>query len=184
MFARAPFGLKPLTTVFQLGISTLLGPLLFCRPYIDDIISWGDSFDETLENAKALVQVLTQNNYIINRDKCHFLHTRFEVLGFIVSEHGRRVNTKRFLNSRSWTPPTNAKGIRRYRGTFNHFREFIPLFSRLAAPLEKSRKVRGIFILGPLVRNPSATRFGRMERDIFTVQDQHCLWSRHSQHYS
>jgi hypothetical protein len=75
MFARAPFGLKPLTSVIQRSIFTLLGPLLFCTPYIDDIIGWGDSFDGNLENARALIHVLTRNNFIINRDKCHFLHT-------------------------------------------------------------------------------------------------------------
>ena len=142
MFARVPFGLKPLRSVFQRGISTLPGPLLFCRPCIDDF-SVGVTFGETLANAKALIQVLTHNIFIIiNRDRCRcrFLYIRIGVLGFIVSEHGRRVNTKRFSNSRSWAPPINAKDIRRCLGTFNQFRKLFLLPAQSSLCFQRSHQ--------------------------------------------
>jgi hypothetical protein len=39
---------------------------------VDDIIGWGNAFEELLENAKTLIKVLATNNFIVNREKCRF----------------------------------------------------------------------------------------------------------------
>jgi hypothetical protein len=44
MFKKAPFGLKPLSSLFQRGMSRILGDLDFVRNFIDDIVRNGQGY--------------------------------------------------------------------------------------------------------------------------------------------
>lgn len=147
MFARAPFGLKPLTSIFQRGMSHLLGDLHYCGIYVDDIIVFSKTIDERLAHVKVVIQRLTEAKLIINREKSKFLSTEVILLGFVVNEHGRRVNSEKLANVQAWAYPTNKKMIQRYLGLFNYFREYIPLYSTITAPLNQLRNTRGNFEL-------------------------------------
>lgn len=52
---------------------------------------------------------------------------------------GKRIDSTKLANIDLWVAPTTGTQIQSYRGTFNFFREFIPLFSTLAAPLDRLR---------------------------------------------
>jgi hypothetical protein len=150
MFARAPFGLKPLTSIFQRGMSQLLGDLHYGDNYVDDIISYSHEASDHLTHVITMVKRLTEAGLIINREKCNFLSTEVLLLGFIVNEDGRRINTEKIANVQSWAPPTNKKMIQRYLGLFNYFREYIPLYSTISAPLDALRNAKGTFVLTDL----------------------------------
>jgi hypothetical protein len=150
MFARAPFGLKPMTSIFQRGMSHLLGDLHFVGVYVDDIVIFSDSIEEHTEHVKLVIDKLTKAKLIINKEKSHFLRTQVLLLGFVIDAKGRKINPDKVANVKSWAPPTNGKMVQRYLGMFNYFREYIPLFSTIAAPLDKMRNVKGNFTLGDL----------------------------------
>lgn len=153
MFARAPFGLKPLTSIFQRGMSQLLGDLHYSDNYVDDILAFSNSIPEHLAHAITVVKRLTEVGLIINREKSRFLSTEILLLGFVVNENGRRVDTEKIANVQSWALPTNKKMIQRYLGLFNYFREYIPLYSTLAAPLDEMRNAKGTFELNGLQKD-------------------------------
>lgn len=152
MFARAPFGLKPLTSIFQRGMSELLGDLHYGDNYVDDIIVYSREVEEHLAHTRLIIDRLTEVKLIINREKCKFLSTEVLLLGFIVNEEGRRVNTEKIANVQAWALPTNKKMIQRYLGLFNYFREYIPLYSTITAPLDQLRNAKGRFELNELQR--------------------------------
>jgi transposase InsO family protein len=150
MFARAPFGLKPMTSIFQRGMSQLLGDLHFVGVYVDDIVIFSNSIKEHAEHVKVVIDRLTRAKLIINKEKSNFLRTQVLLLGFVIDAKGRRINPEKIANVNSWAPPTNGKMIQRYLGMFNYFREYIPLYSTLAAPLDKLRNAKGSFTLSGL----------------------------------
>ena len=150
MFARAPFGLKPMTSIFQRGMSLILGDLSFVAVYVDDIVIFSDTAEEHREHVREVIKRLTASNLILNPDKCNFFSTEVILLGFIINEFGRRIVPEKVANIQSWAPPTNGKMVQRYLGMFNYFREFIPLYSTLAAPLDELRFHKGHFVLSPL----------------------------------
>jgi hypothetical protein len=152
MFARAPFGLKPLTSIFQRGMSQLLGDLHYGDNYVDDIISYSHEVPDHLTHVITIVKRLTEAGLIINREKSNFLSTEVLLLGFIVNEEGRHINTEKIANVQSWALPTNKKMIQRYLGLFNYFREYIPLYSTISAPLDALRNAKGTFVLNDLQR--------------------------------
>ena len=147
MFARAPFGLKPMTSIFQRGMAQLLGDLHFVSVYVDDIVIFSNTVEEHEEHVRVVIDRLTKAKLIINKEKSHFLRTQVVLLGFLVDANGKRINPEKVANVSSWAPPTNGKMVQRYLGMFNYFREYIPLYSTISGPLDRLRNVRGNFIL-------------------------------------
>jgi hypothetical protein len=60
------------------------------------------------------------------------------------------VDPKKLANIDEWQPPTTGKQVQSYMGTFNFFREYIPLISTIAAPLDALRNATGTFKLDEL----------------------------------
>jgi putative transposase len=150
MFARAPFGLKPMTSIFQRGMMEILGDLEWVAIYVDDIVIFSDTAEEHLLHVEAVLKRLTKYNLIVNPEKCHFFCTEVILLGFIINKHGRRINPEKVANVQTWAEPTNHKMVQRYLGMFNYFREYIPLYCTLSAPLDRLRYQKGNFVLDEL----------------------------------
>jgi len=87
---------------------------------------------------------------IINTDKCNFYSTQVALLGFIIDIHGKRVDPNKLVNIDDWKPPTTGKQVQSYMGTFNFFREYMPLISTIAAPLDALRNEAGPFVLNDI----------------------------------
>ena len=147
MFKRAPFGLKPLSSIFQRGMSRILGDLPFVLNFIDDIVIFSKNREEHAEHVRTVIARLTAARLIINLEKCFFFHTQISLLGFVVGLHGKSVDPKKLANIDSWCAPTTGKQVQSYLGTFNFFREYIPMYSTVAAPLDALRNHPGHFVL-------------------------------------
>jgi transposase InsO family protein len=139
MFNRAPFGLKPLSSIFQRGMTRILGHLPFVCIFIDDIVVFSKHREDHAAHVNKVIQCLNEAKLIINQEKCHFYVTQILLLGHIIDINGKKVDPSKLTNIHEWQPPTTNKQIQSYMGTFNFFRQYIPLFSTLAAPLEKLR---------------------------------------------
>lgn len=100
MFKKAPFGLKPLSSLFQCGMNRILGDLPFVCNFIDDIVIFSRSRKEHAEHVKTVIKRLNEAKLIINRNKCNFFSTQISLLGFLVNLHGKSVDTKKLLNMR------------------------------------------------------------------------------------
>lgn len=103
MFARAPFGLKPLTSIFQRGMSTLFYDLDYMGNYVDDILIASDTIDQHIMYAKTVITCLTEAQLIINQEKSKFLLTRVLLLGFNVDANGMSINVEKIANVQDWT---------------------------------------------------------------------------------
>ena len=150
MFKKAPFGLKPLSSLFQRGMSRILGDLPFVRNFIDDILIASKTRAEHAIHVKTVIERLTAAKLIINIDKCRFYCTQVALLGFIIDVNGKRVDPNKLANIDDWKPPTTGKQVMSYMGTFNFFRDYVPLISTIAAPLDALRNKPGTFRLNAL----------------------------------
>jgi hypothetical protein len=128
-------------------MSELFSDVNYADNFVDDIISHTREGQSHLDHCITVVKRLTEAKLIINPDKCNFYCTEVLLLGYMVNSKGRRINPKKIANIYSWAYPRNKKMVQRYLGLFNYFREYIPLYSVLAAPLEAIRNKRGTFSL-------------------------------------
>src|ERR1700744_640662 len=147
MFKKAPFGLKPLSSLFQRGMSRILGDLPFVSFFIDDLVIYSKNRKEHAEHVRSVIERLNEANLIINKEKCNFFATQIALLGFTIDLHGKRIDPRKLANIHEWYPPTSAKQVQSYMGTFNFFREHVPLISTLASPLDALRNAEGKFEL-------------------------------------
>ena len=147
MFKKAPFGLKPLSSLFQRGMPRILGDLPFVLNFIDDIVIFSKNREEHAAHVKCVIERLNAAKLIINRSKCNFFSTQISLLGFIVHLKGKGIDPSKLVNIHEWDAPTTAKQVQSYLGTFNFFREHIPLYSTIAAPLDALRHREGTFKL-------------------------------------
>lgn len=114
MFKKAPFGLKPLSSLFQRGMSRILGDLPFVLNFLDDIVVYSRNRKEHDAHVRTVINRLNAANLILNRDKCALYSTQISLLGFVVGLHGKSVDPRKFANIGDWVEPTTSKQIQTY----------------------------------------------------------------------
>lgn len=136
-FVRLPFGLKNAPSIFQRMINDVLHPLLgkACYVYIDDIIVFGRSRNEHIENLSKVFTLLERANLKINLEKSKFLRTNVEFLGHIVSRDGIRPDPGKISAIKKIPVPKNLKDLKSFLGLASYYRRFIKDFAAVAKPL-------------------------------------------------
>ena len=138
-FKGAPFGLSFLPSHFCRLMSVVLSEYnSFCKVYMDDIIVYSSSMEAHIVHVRTILERLTQVNLRIN-SKSHFGLSSVFLLGHVISSQGLHIDYRKLKGIDSWEQPTSARQVQHYMGVFNYFREFIPKFSHIAAPLDRVR---------------------------------------------
>ncbi|PAA53525.1 hypothetical protein BOX15_Mlig001877g1 [Macrostomum lignano] len=136
-FKVLPFGLTNAPATFTRLMNMVLHDLLWkmALVYIDDIIIWSRTVSEHLTNLEAVFQRLRAANLRLKPSKCRFLADEVKFLGHVVSKDGIDVDPEKIKEVRDWSIPRNAKDLQSFLGLAGYYRNFIPEFSIVAAPL-------------------------------------------------
>ena len=143
-FFGAPYGIKSLPGIFQRVTQVIVGDLWFALGFQDDMFVFSSVTNEHGTHVNTLIKRLNDSNLVLNLDKCHFYCTEVVLLGFVINQYGHRVDPKKLMGMETWAPPTTGKQVQHYLGFFNYFREYVPLFATLAAPLDALRHIEDV----------------------------------------
>jgi hypothetical protein len=134
-----PFGLSGAPATFQRYINWTLRDWLddFCSAYIDDVLIYSDgSLADHREKVKKVLSRLRDAGLQLDIDKSEFEVHSIKYLGYIIEAgKGVRVDPEKVVAIKAWEAPKTVKGVRGFVGFANYYREFIPDFSEIAAPL-------------------------------------------------
>lgn len=138
-YLTMPFGLRNAPSVFQRAMYKALGNLVntFVVCYLDDVMIVSETEEEGLERLNVVLETLQRAGISLNLKKCSFLKTRVEYLGYEVTSGQIRPNPRKFIALTKLPPPQTVTQVRQFIGLASYFRQFIPKFSQLAAPLYK-----------------------------------------------
>ena len=143
MFVGTPFGLTPTSAVLQRTVSSIFHGMQRIVPFQDDITIGSDNADQHLDDVVTAIDALTAVNLRLRTSKRQFFKRSFHVLGHVLSAHGIQID-KRKLTVIPAQRPGTGKDIKRFLGLTNYFRDFVPDYSTLAAPLERLRHMGDI----------------------------------------
>jgi transposase InsO family protein len=145
MFTGAPFGIKHLTSVFQSAMEIILEDCaVFVLIYVDDIIIFSDTLEDHIEHVREVISTLTKHNLRLQLPKCEFGYSRLTVLGHVLSGQDRRMDPVKLTTLGTLPVPTTGKMVMSFLGFVNYLRDYVPMYSALAAPLEKLRSLKKI----------------------------------------
>lgn len=144
-FVRMPFGLKNAPAIFQRSIDDVLRHHIGkrCFVYIDDVIIFGRTLEEHLENLRIVLKTLHEANLKVQLDKSEFLHHSVEFLGYIITAKGIKPNEKKIEAIQKYPEPKNLKQLRGFLGVMGYYRRFIKDFAKIAKPLTKLLRGEG-----------------------------------------
>lgn len=94
----------------------------------------------SFNHVKTVLNILNEANLRCSPEKCFFGYVELIILGYHISGDGIRVATDKLLVMDTWKAPVSGNQLEKHLGFFNYFREMIPNYSKLMAPLERLRK--------------------------------------------
>jgi hypothetical protein len=108
-----PFGLKSAPSTFQRLMNKVFMGLLGtrCFVYLDDIIIFGESFQEHNARLREVFDKLRQFNLKIEPDKCEFLKTELSYLGHVVTRDGVKPDPEKVKAIKEFPIPTNTTDV-------------------------------------------------------------------------
>ena len=136
-FRVMPFGLCNAPATFERLMDRVLQGLRWsrCLVYLDDIISFGGTFDGALSNLTLIFERLRSYGLQLKSSKCHLFRVSVPFLGHIVGRRGLECDPTKIEDVRSWPVPDCLKSVRQFLGFVGYYRRFIPRFADIATPL-------------------------------------------------
>ena len=135
MCNAVPFGLKPIPSIFQRLMKTLLNGLPFVIVFVDDVIIFSKSFEEHTEHVRLVLERINRANLKLNLEKSFFGFSTLDVLGHEVHPKGSLISYEKILTAFDLPRPTTLKQIQAFLGFFNYLRDRIPRFAEITRPL-------------------------------------------------
>ena len=147
-FLKMPYGLTNAPATFQCLMERVLKGFIGtkCLLYLDDVIVYGNTFEEVLNNLRAILLRMREYNLKLKAKKCSLFKRRVNFLGHIVSENGRECDPGKIEKIQNLPPPKTKTGVRAILGLGNYYRRFIKGYASIAAPLQRLTKMDVDFI--------------------------------------
>lgn len=130
-----PFGLANAAQTFQRFMDSVLRGLSFVFCYLDDILIASVSKEQHHQHLSAVLERLQQHGLTINMSKCAIGKSEVKYLGSLVNAHGTSPLSERIEAITNVSKPATVIDLRRFLGTINFYRRFVPNAAAAQAPL-------------------------------------------------
>ena len=107
-----------------------------CEPYLDDILVYGRTFKEHVDNLRLVLKRLLARGIKLRAGKCVFAKSEVRYLGRIITKDGYKPDPKdtaaleKFKDS-----PKTVGELRSLLGFFGYYRGYVKDFSKKMKPL-------------------------------------------------
>jgi hypothetical protein len=103
-----------------------------CSNYLDDVVSGSKTFEGMVQNLALIFGRLRKGKLKIKARKCRVFRDSVFYLGCTLNKDGLSANMEKVKALIDMQPPSNKKGVQRFMGLANYFREFVPGFAEKA----------------------------------------------------
>lgn len=137
-FLRLPFGLRTAPASFMRIVDKIIKPFQsFCVAYLDDIVVYTntDNYDKHLVDLGKVLTALSEAGVKLNKEKCELAVKSISFLGHKVSQNALDPLESKTEEISNWPVPKSVKEVRIFLGLAGFYRQFVPRFSIISAPL-------------------------------------------------
>lgn len=110
---------------------------------MDDIFFFSKTWEEHLEHLKSVLQKIKSAGLTIKPRKCKFAQEEVQYLGHLIGKGKRSPAELKIQAIRGFHTPTCKTDVRAFLGLAGYYRQYIPMFSSIAAPLTETLKGTG-----------------------------------------
>ena len=124
-YTVVPFGMNVAPSAMLTVIQSLFSAHHGVSAYMDDIATVSNTFEQHIQNLKAVLQTLRENKLSANPTKCIFGDDSIEYLGHRISAKGIQMSRKKVAIVQAISPPKSVKALQRLLGMINFYRKHI-----------------------------------------------------------
>ena len=135
-----PFRMKNSGATLVRDMRKLLLDMDNAECYIDDLIVYTKDWATNLQVLDTLLEKLRQASLVVRPTKCVFGSKSVEFSGHSIGENCISINEENLEKIRSAKKPTTKKEVRSFLGLANYYRDHMPSFAAIAAPLSDLTK--------------------------------------------
>ncbi|KAL2076463.1 hypothetical protein ACEWY4_027927 [Coilia grayii] len=129
------FGLRNAPSTFQRLMNRVIAGLEGCAVYLDDAVTYSNTWEEHLSHVRALFQRLLAAKLTVNLAKCEFARATVVYLGKVVGQGQVCPVRAKVQAIDKFPPPTTKKELMRFLGMVGYYRSFCANFSSVVSPL-------------------------------------------------
>jgi hypothetical protein len=136
-YERLPFGLKISTAAFLGRVEHALrqvGCWDFARPFVDDVLVFSTDLASHVSHMTQVLRALQGMGFLVHPAKSIFGADRVEYLGHMIKPGGREPEHAKVGTIAALPLPKDLKQVRAMLGLMGYYRDYVPDFSRIAAP--------------------------------------------------
>ncbi|GFV23956.1 retrovirus-related Pol polyprotein from transposon 297 [Trichonephila clavipes] len=136
-----PFGLKNAPYYLSRLMAELLqGCEKFSLPYLDDVAIFSENWDDHMSHIDKVLERIRDARLTIKPAKCKFAQDSVKYLGHVVGLGKRSPAHLKVQRILDFPVPRTKTQVRAFLGIAGYYRQYIPMFSSLAAPLTELLK--------------------------------------------
>jgi transposase InsO family protein len=140
-FVGAPYGLKPMSSIFQRYVADIFKDMPYVKVYIDNIIIASKTWAEHKLHVHKAIERMNAYNLKLNQKpgKLKLARRHIKILGKRISAHGVAPDPDKVKKINKWPFPADCKALQSFLGVVNYLRPHIAHLSHLEEPLNKAR---------------------------------------------
>ena len=137
-WCRLPMGLKGAGSYFQMQMNKIFEDLLYTilEIYLDDILIFAQTKEELITNTEITLERLRKYNITINPEKVKMGLTEVEFVGHLIDKHGISFTQQKKDKVLDFRLPGKAHELKSFLGLCSQYRDHIPRYASLSAPLQ------------------------------------------------
>lgn len=142
-FKRCPFGFTNSPAVFQRAMNEVFKDGLYkkCVIYIDDILVYGTTKEETLENLEWVLKQCKAYHIKLKLSKCEFIKEDVNFLGYRVGQGSISPIPDRHISWKDSEPET-VKEAQAFLGFINYYSRFLESYSERTSIMREAIKTQ------------------------------------------
>jgi len=147
-YKRLPFGYSEAPAEFQKRLIQIMNPFIQEEKlivYVDDVLIPTHTVEQNLQVLRDVMIQLKKYNFDLNYNKCQFLKSKIEFLGYVISADGISLSSRHTEAISCFPQPKSVLETKRFLGLASYFRKFIKDFAVKAKPLQNLLRKDAVF---------------------------------------